>query len=532
MKRFLRKCCGVAALGLATQMANATEFVLINADPAGVGFNDATPAAPIGGNNGATLGEQRLNVYKRAFELWGNVLDSDVPVVVQATWAPLSCTATSGVLGSAGTTSVFSDFPQVIIPGHWYHSALADALAQEDLNPGVADIRTFFNINLGKPGCLQNSGWYYGLDNNEAPNQIDFLTVLMHEVAHGLGFSNFVNESTGVMLAGIPDVYTAHTKDMISDRQWNNPEMTDADRAASGLSVDKMAWNGHFTAQVVDKVLAAYTGVRVKKPTAIAGDYDIQTATFGPAATPNNFKGKAVYAMDAGGVSAFDGCEAITNAAAISGKIAVVDRGTCAFAIKVKNAQDAGAVAVIVVNNTTGLPGMGGVDPTITIPSIGVAQALGQPIKDAGLADVKLFVNNDLRVGAVSAGYPKLYAPAVYAAGSSGSHFDTTATPNLLMEPAINPDLRTATNVDLTATQFQDIGWEVGTFNIGECTTSVPSVTAKGDVLIGPVLQCADHAVDHAAFLQCTDNYLAQLVTNKVLKMRQKNALMSCVSSH
>ncbi len=68
----------------------------------------------------------------------------------------------------------------------------------------------------------------------------------------------------------------------------------------------------------------------------------------------------------------------------ISGKIAVVDRGECFFTVKVKNAQIAGAVAVLVVNNDpTGLPPMGGDDETITIPSAGISQADGDLIKAA-----------------------------------------------------------------------------------------------------------------------------------------------------
>jgi hypothetical protein len=76
------------------------------------------------------------------------------------------------------------------------------------------------------------------------------------------------------------------------------------------------------------------------------------------------------------------GCNALVNAAEIAGKIAVVDRGECLFTIKVKNAQDAGAVAVIIVNNLPkGLPPMGGADATITIPSGGISQADGERIK-------------------------------------------------------------------------------------------------------------------------------------------------------
>jgi Thermolysin metallopeptidase, alpha-helical domain/PA domain len=66
----------------------------------------------------------------------------------------------------------------------------------------------------------------------------------------------------------------------------------------------------------------------------------------------------------------------LTNASAVAGNIAIVDRGGCAFTVKVKNAQDAGAVAVIVGNSAGGGAfGMAGADPNITIPSVGISNA-------------------------------------------------------------------------------------------------------------------------------------------------------------
>ena len=69
-----------------------------------------------------------------------------------------------------------------------------------------------------------------------------------------------------------------------------------------------------------------------------------------------------------------DGCESATNAADLAGKIAIIDRGACNFTAKVKNAQDAGAIGVIIANNTddgTAAP-MGGADDTVTIPNFGI----------------------------------------------------------------------------------------------------------------------------------------------------------------
>ena len=66
----------------------------------------------------------------------------------------------------------------------------------------------------------------------------------------------------------------------------------------------------------------------------------------------------------------------------MTGKIALIDRGTCTFTTKVKNAQLAGASGVLIANNVpTGLPGMGGTDPTITIPSLGITQSLGEALR-------------------------------------------------------------------------------------------------------------------------------------------------------
>jgi hypothetical protein len=78
---------------------------------------------------------------------------------------------------------------------------------------------------------------------------------------------------------------------------------------------------------------------RVTAPAAAAGDYLYAQASFGPTATAANFSGAVVQAVPN------DGCAAITNASAVAGKVALIDRGTCDFATKSLNAQAAGAKA-------------------------------------------------------------------------------------------------------------------------------------------------------------------------------------------
>ena len=73
---------------------------------------------------------------------------------------------------------------------------------------------------------------------------------------------------------------------------------------------------------------------------------------------------------------------AASRSAGSPGKIALIDRGLCGFTVKVKNAQDAGAIGVLVADNVggAGRP-LGGVDPTITIPSVRIPLGIGNTIK-------------------------------------------------------------------------------------------------------------------------------------------------------
>jgi hypothetical protein len=102
---------------------------------------------------------------------------------------------------------------------------------------------------------------------------------------------------------------------------------------------------------------------------------------------------------------------------------------------------------------------MGGFSPFVTIPSVGITLAQGDAIKDAGKVNLKLILNPDKLAGANDDGMVLLYAPNPVRPGSSKSHFDTSASPNLLMEPSITSTLDAANDLDLTPALFDDIGW-------------------------------------------------------------------------
>jgi hypothetical protein len=122
--------------------------------------------------------------------------------------------------------------------------------------------------------------------------------------------------------------------------------------------------------------------VMVDPPSAAAGTYEATGAAFGPAPDATGISGSIVLVDDGVGTTT-DGCEPLVGFPA--GAIALVDRGTCGFVVKVGNAQAAGASAVIVGNNVAGLPiTMGGTDATIVIPSVMVSLDDANVIK-AGL---------------------------------------------------------------------------------------------------------------------------------------------------
>jgi hypothetical protein len=447
--------------------AQATTITPAPVDEPGTGLFDNTPASPVGGNPGVTVGEQRRIVYQFAADLWEAVLDSSVETRVQASFTALNCTATSATLGSAGTQYVFADFGAGV-SGTWYGNALANALAGSDLSPAVSDedngneIVSRFNSNLGASDCLAGSGWYYGLDGNTPAGQISFLDVVMHEIGHGLNFQGFYSLTTGAPFGtapnAFPDIYSRNVFDDASGMAW--VDMTNAQRVTAAKG-GKLVWTG---ANVTAEASANLGGVVTL---AVIGNrpasYPMVTAVYGPLATPDSFgASKLVYGTDASGSHL--GCQAFP-AGAFTGKAVLLDRGTCSFKTKTLNAQNAGATRVVIANNaTTGFPGMGddpAVTATITIPSIGITKASGVNLRKTMSAGITIALQESATQlsGADADSHVYLYAPSTLAQGSTFSHFDVSLAPNALMEPFINDDLDAATDLDLTPALFKDVGW-------------------------------------------------------------------------
>ena len=113
--------------------------------------------------------------------------------------------------------------------------------------------------------------------------------------------------------------------------------------------------------------------VTVQAPSPIAGNYDASDAQFGAPVPPVGISGPVVLVNDMVGVAA-DACEPLVGFPA--GAIALLERGTCSFTIKVLNAQNAGAVAAILHNNVPGGPALRMGFATTPTPDANAARVL------------------------------------------------------------------------------------------------------------------------------------------------------------
>ncbi len=251
--------CG--AVMLVASLAYAATVVVVNNDSAGEGFNDATAVAPVGGNTGTTLGAQRLQAFQRAADIWGGLLSSTVTIRVGAAFNPLTCTAGSAVLGSAGTTGFHRDFTGAPVASTWYPRALANALNGSDLS-AADDITAQFNSAIGTTCAFPNT-WYYGLDGNPPGSQIDFVSVVLHELGHGLGFVSGVTLSTGAKLGGFNDTYMRNLEHH-GATPADYPSMTDAQRVTASTSTGNLHWVGAKVQAASGSLTAGTVGTHVR----------------------------------------------------------------------------------------------------------------------------------------------------------------------------------------------------------------------------------------------------------------------------
>jgi extracellular elastinolytic metalloproteinase len=196
---------------------------------------------------------------------------------------------------------------------------------------------------------------------------------LMHDVTYQYGFTeaagNFQRDNLGRGGAG-NDFVSAQAQDSSG---YSNANFSTPPDGSIG-TMQMYTW-------------ASTPGFTISAPSAIAGNYAALENSF---TSPNKLvdrgtiTGRIVWYNDDAAGTVHRGCLPAANAAAVAGNIVLIDAyggtGCTTYAYKVKNAQNAGAIAVIIYFPTNSLSGIGGTDATITIPTIVTTNATGAAI--------------------------------------------------------------------------------------------------------------------------------------------------------
>jgi hypothetical protein len=179
--------------------------------------------------NGFTPNAQAAFQY--AVDLWAATLTSDLPIQIEANWENIG----GGVLGFAGAANYFINFAGAPEANTYYPAALADKIAGFDQDPGAYDITCTFN---------SGTNWYFGTDGNPGGGQYDFVTVVLHELGHGLGVvgSPTVDNGIGFWQFGQPGIYDVFVENGAGTWIYNFNNGTTS--LANQLTSDNLFWNG------------------------------------------------------------------------------------------------------------------------------------------------------------------------------------------------------------------------------------------------------------------------------------------------
>lgn len=174
--------------------------------------------------------EDAKKAFLRATKIWSYLFPSPVPINVEAYWSPLE----PGILGSArpgGTRGggYFQDFAGAPEKRLWYPAALANAINQDkkDLDDVNPEITARFNSN-----SLYVS-WYFGEDAKPGVRQYDFVTAVLHELGHGLGFisQETYNERLKTFSNNNPTIFSGFVTNS-SDRRLSDISNSDTNFAS------------------------------------------------------------------------------------------------------------------------------------------------------------------------------------------------------------------------------------------------------------------------------------------------------------
>lgn len=234
------------------------------------------------------------NAFQYAVDIWASLLDSSVPIVINASYQSIA----GNSLGFASANQLFDNFPNAPQPNTAYPVALASKLAGFDINPNSHDISATFNSNFT---------WYFGTDGNCPAGTFDFVTVVLHELGHGLGIAGSPTVSAGLGNWQLP-VRVVYDK-LIENGSQQNITSFPANSAelAAQLTGNDLFWFGSNAVEannlVNPKIHAPLTFSlgssfsHLNEATFLVGDVNSLMTPFVQQAEANHYPGPVVMGM-------------------------------------------------------------------------------------------------------------------------------------------------------------------------------------------------------------------------------------------
>lgn len=457
------------ALSTTVPNAYAVTITVVNGDSPFEGLNDPTPIISASSGTTTSLGALRLQALRHAALLWSRQLGGIGEIKILAKFDPLICGPSGTTLAESGITQLAVNFPGAPLRDTSYPIALANVLAGVDLNgTTVPEMRVTFNSSIDQGCYLPGSGFWYGID-RASPDPLRFsaFSTALHEIAHGLGFTLNYNVGRGGWITpvgfprGIPDVFSRKTYDLSISGGTLVSEMSPAQiqGIVNGAS-RHLVWVGRNVYAFQSRYLTDPMQLTIWPPSRAAGNYDTRTLSIGGSPLASGERGYIVAALDEAnpqGPSTLDACSALTNRSEVFGRIVIVNRGGCIVITKVRNAQAAGAVAVLIQNTDEqlSLPGTSVDDPRVVIPSFSIYQSTGELIRQELARGV--MIDATVTQNTRSSEFAGTSGTFLRMDPRSLSHFSFDASPGLLMQPFFTAGM--FDQLDLTPELLYDIGW-------------------------------------------------------------------------
>jgi hypothetical protein len=138
--------------------------------------------------------EEAKTAFQKAVDIWESMIYSPVTIRMEARWESLD----QGVLGSCAPSTFYRDFDGASNPDQYYPVALAEKILGRNLNNDEPDLVARFNKNLDR--------WYFGTDGDTPTDKYDMVSIVLHEICHGLGFygSMYIDDDQGAWGIGLP----------------------------------------------------------------------------------------------------------------------------------------------------------------------------------------------------------------------------------------------------------------------------------------------------------------------------------------